>query len=196
VKTFVRFIYALVLGSAFAFTLLVVSQHFKEAPEFCISCHLPNGKKLHSEKFKSFANGQPAMLAGLHKKKAQDKFSCSSCHSGRTLSIKTKIFVEEARNTLAYFFGKFEEPKKFDLTLMPDETCEDCHLKYKGGTASFHGMSAHIPKVKYACVACHKAHISGEVDFYLLNQTEVIQVCGKCHPKIPPSFRYNAKGVQ
>ncbi|MBI3794883.1 MAG: hypothetical protein HY280_09180 [Nitrospinae bacterium] len=173
--------------------LALLAEHLKEGPEFCVSCHLSNGEKLHAEKFKAFSAENPPNLAGQHRKKSAEKFTCSSCHSGRGTEMRGRVSIEEIKNTLAYFFAKFEEPKKFDQSLMPDENCEACHKSYKGGATSFHGMKAHTPKIKFPCIACHAAHPSGGAKYYFLTEKDVLGVCKKCHPNLPPSFKLNGR---
>jgi predicted CXXCH cytochrome family protein len=188
-----KILYFIAAGVIIGLTSAIATSHLKEQPEFCTSCHMADGTKLHSSKFKTFTAEQPVVLAGTHRKRSNVQFSCITCHGGNGAAMKLKISVEEVKNTLQYFFVKFEEPKKFDETLMPDENCEACHQHYKGGESSFHGMKAHIPKVKYSCISCHKAHVEGDAGYYAIVEVEIITVCRKCHNQLPQTFRLKGK---
>jgi hypothetical protein len=193
VKVNLKFIYVLLAGAVVSATVIFSLEQVKARPDFCVSCHLENGERLHSAKHKAFTATRQTNLAGQHRAKSPENFGCPSCHYGKTLPVRLRVSLEEAKNTLAYFLFKFEEPKKINSSLMPDENCETCHHNYKGGGTSFHGMKAHIPKVNLSCISCHNAHAEGDADYYFMVEKDVVTACRKCHPHIPPSFRLNGK---
>jgi nitrate/TMAO reductase-like tetraheme cytochrome c subunit len=135
-----KIFYFVIVGVIIAIVSAFAASHLKEQPDFCISCHLGDGTKLHAAKYKAFTAEQPAALAGTHRKKSNVPFTCITCHGGNSVAMKLKITAEEIKNTFQYFLVKFEEPKQIDASLMPDENCEMCHQNYKGGETSFHGM--------------------------------------------------------
>jgi len=172
-------------GSIFAWFL---SDSIKRRPDFCVSCHLANNKSLHEEKHKGFNKDISENLAGAHRLKGGEGFSCKDCHTGRSAGLILKIGWLEFSNTVYHFFGDPKEPKKLDPDLMPDANCVVCHANMDKGMETFHGMMAHKPKVKVFCVQCHVTHPAGRKGYYFIDIPTLLEACKICHPQLSPAF--------
>jgi len=175
------------------FIVILVSGWFvpdilKRNPEFCISCHLSRNEPLHKKKHEQFSGSVPVNLSGAHRRKAGKDFSCGDCHTGRRTHLLLRVKWLEFYNTVYYFFGNPKEPEKLDPELMPDENCEICHSEIKRDVGTFHGLSAHIPKVLVPCVRCHVSHPAGRKDYFFIEMQRLLNACKTCHPQLSPAF--------
>lgn len=161
----------------------------KRDPAFCAACHLPDGATLHAAKNRLFREPPPRDLAAWHRAKKAD-FSCIECHGGRTFEQRLAIRREEAKNTAAYLLGNFKEPERLKAGMMPDDTCESCHPPIPAEHGTFHGISAHRPKIKFPCIDCHASHLTGDPAYYFITVEKMKKTCIHCHPNIPGTFQY------
>lgn len=168
---------------------LIASETLKRDPAFCAACHLPDGTTLHAAKNRLFREQPPRDLAALHRAKQAD-FSCAGCHDGRTFGQRLAVRWEEAANTAAYFLGNYKEPERLKAGLMPDETCESCHHTLPTEHGTFHGITAHRPKIKFPCIDCHAAHAAGNPAYHYIDIERMKKTCARCHPNIPGTFQY------
>lgn len=169
--------------------LLITSETLKRNPSFCAACHLPDGATLHAAKNRLFGEQPPRDLAALHRAKRGD-FSCAGCHDGRTFGQRLAVRWEEAKNTATYFLGDFKEPERLKAGLMPDETCESCHHPVPAERGAFHGIGAHLPKIKFPCIDCHAAHGAGNSAYHFIDIEKMKKTCAHCHPNIPATFQF------
>ena len=167
---------------------LLVPHQLKKQDSFCVSCHLPSGKKLHGKKHERFMAHTPKDLAGAHKSKSKEPLTCSSCHRGDSITLSARILWREVYNTAAHFVSSTEEPKEMDGTLMPDGVCVSCHALPVGERGKgYHGSDQHRPTVKRSCISCHPAHRDG-AGKHTLNREAVLKECASCHPNLSPAF--------
>lgn len=178
-----------VAGLMLVAALTITLETLKRDPAFCAACHLPDGATLHAAKNRLFRETPPRDLAAQHRAKQAD-LSCAGCHEGRTFEQRLAIRWEEAKNTAAYFFGNFKEPERLKAGMMPDEMCESCHQSIPREHGTFHGISAHLPKIKFPCIDCHASHIAGDPAYHFINLENLKKTCVRCHPNIPGTFQF------
>ncbi len=176
-------------GLILAAALAVALETAKRDPAFCATCHLPDGTTLHAEKGRLFRERPQRNLAALHRAKQAD-FSCAGCHEGRTSGQRLAIRWEEVKNTAAYLLGAYKEPERMQAGMMPDDTCESCHQSLHAEHGTFHGISAHRPKIKFPCIDCHPAHSPGDPAYHFMDIERMKKTCVHCHPNIPGTFQF------
>ncbi len=86
--------------------------------------------------------------------------------------------------------GAYKEPNRMKAGMMPDDTCESCHQSLHGEHSTFHGINAHLPRIKFPCIDCHEAHAAGDPRYHFIDIEKMKKTCIHCHPNIPGIFQY------
>lgn len=167
-------------------TAIAYVSHREQDNRFCISCHLPDGERLHGELFDRYAANPPVDLSALHKSKEDVK--CIDCHGGVGVVGRSRVILLSARDALKYVAGRFEEPERMATPLW-DQDCVRCHADYnrgpwleefQAGGRDFHKHPDHRT-LPITCVECHASHVAGDPRIGFLNNEIVLPLCQKCH---------------
>jgi nitrate/TMAO reductase-like tetraheme cytochrome c subunit len=169
-----------------------VSDRLEQRNDFCVSCHLPDGARLHAETRENFDRVIPLNLAGVHgrgwvEEREDSAFRCIDCHAGSGAAERTKIKLLAARDAVRYAFGSFAEPEGMPFALS-GETCLGCHPTFRHSAApgwtvqAYHGHPDHDGEAAPSCVSCHAVHEEdGDAFAYFMARPRVIARCRECH---------------
>lgn len=160
----------------------LAGERVKQTRDFCVSCHRGDGAPLHGAKHDAMVAIPPASLAGVHlRQPAGESIGCYGCHRGVTFGERVATAWLEVKNTIAYIFGDFEEPKKLGRPV-GDHVCLPCHdtLREKAIKLGYHYFGAHDRIERVSCAGCHAQHapMEGGRSFTF---ERVIKQCAVCH---------------
>lgn len=176
---------ALVSGT----TAIAYVSHRERDNRFCVSCHLPDGKRLHAALFDRYAANPPVNLSALHKTKKEVK--CIDCHGGVGVVGRSRVLALAAKDSLKYVAGRFKESERMTTPLW-DQDCVQCHGDYNAGSfpeggqaggRDFHKHPDHRT-LPTTCVECHTSHVAGDPRIGFLNNNVVLPLCRRCHKEL------------
>jgi nitrate/TMAO reductase-like tetraheme cytochrome c subunit len=186
------------LAAGVAFALLsaatgwLVTDHLERDNDFCTSCHLEPGVRLHSAVRKGFDADPPVSLAGVHgaarvETRADGAFRCIDCHGGHSFLGRARVKALAAKDAFWYVVGHFEEPEGMRWPLW-DEDCSKCHPRFAEKPVEpwraprFHQLAVHNAELGVDCVECHSSHeTGGNADAFFLRTAAVRAQCARCH---------------
>ncbi len=161
--------------------------------DFCTSCHLPSGARLHAEIRRGF-DARPAQdLAGVHGRSLHDAgsgpraFRCVDCHGGVGWGGRVRVKALAARDAMVWLAGAFDEPDHMKYPL-GEADCGQCHRGFdpeQGIDAvalRFHGLAVHNADLGVKCVECHAVHEGGgDASIFYMEAAHVREQCERCH---------------
>jgi nitrate/TMAO reductase-like tetraheme cytochrome c subunit len=189
--------WALVLTAGFALGSApigwVVTDHLEQDNDFCVSCHLAPGVRLHAGVHREFGAPAPVSLGGVHgaarvESRGEDPaFRCIDCHGGTSPLGRARVKALAAKDAFWYVLGHFEEPDGMRWPLW-DEDCAKCHARFDETAAApwqsprFHQLPVHNAALGVRCVECHSVHeIGGNPQAFFLHAGSVRAQCARCH---------------
>lgn len=166
----------------FAATGWLLPGQLKQKPDFCVSCHITDTKKLHGAKMDAMKSAPPQNLASAHYHLKTKSVGCPDCHRGTDFKSSLEVFYFEIKNTLRYFVGSFHEPDKIEV-LVHDPVCLGCHMGLitKLQKPKYHAYPSHDGIKRVLCVECHKTHMLRPENEKFLDMSVVLAQCDKCH---------------
>ncbi|VAX22749.1 hypothetical protein MNBD_NITROSPINAE01-318 [hydrothermal vent metagenome] len=154
----------------------------KQKPDFCVSCHITDTKKLHGAKMQAMRATPPQNLASFHHNLKNKSMNCPDCHRGVDFKSSLAVFYFEVKNTFSYFLGSFHEPDKTEVPVN-NRVCTGCHagLVAKAKEPTYHAYPSHEGIKRVLCTGCHKAHSPKTEAEKFLNVSVLLSRCDKCH---------------
>ena len=168
-------------------------ESYKRRRDFCVSCHLSSGKRLHSEKMEGMTARPPRTLAGVHNSLFPEPMTCPHCHRGVDFPGKLKVACLELRHTAAWLAGAFREPRSMESHI-GNEHCDRCHHdidpKPFQEARTYHDFASHDKIKKVTCPQCHTAHTGRNSSGGFWDRERVLEKCGACHknPETSPGI--------
>jgi nitrate/TMAO reductase-like tetraheme cytochrome c subunit len=171
----------------------VVTDHLEQDNDFCVSCHLAPGVRLHAGVHRDVGAAVPVSLGSVHgasrvESRGEDPaFRCIDCHGGTSPLGRARVKALAAKDAFWYVLGHFEEPDGMRWPLW-DEDCAKCHARFDEIAAApwqsprFHQLPVHNAALGVRCVECHSVHeIGGNPQAFFLHAGSVRAQCARCH---------------